>query len=240
MTQRTGDARFPRTNYKTSRHCVAYLDILGGKNIICTDDKNEHLNKISMIFEDALGESKMFSENIFVKIFSDNILLALPTDDDSRKQNITNIIGLVRNIIYEAADYGYLIRGAITEGDFFHNDIIVYGKALVEAVEMEEKYAIYPRVIVQKETAVLLPHYFYPCEDGWAMLNPYIFGIGSYDFINFRQTFLDQLGKNKKNAKVRQKIMWAINNFNTIGHAMRQVGSLRSLIVNEDIEKAIK
>lgn len=240
MTQRTGDARFPRTNYKTSRHCVAYLDILGSKNIICTDDKNEHLNKISMIFEDALGESKMFSENIFVKIFSDNILLALPTDDDSRKQNITNIIGLVRNIIYEAADYGYLIRGAITEGDFFHNDIIVYGKALVEAVEMEEKYAIYPRVIVQKETAVLLPHYFYPCEDGWAMLNPYIFGIGSYDFINFRQTFLDQLGKNKKNAKVRQKIMCAINNFNTIGHTMRQIGSLRSLITRKDVENSLK
>ena len=142
MTQRTGDARFPRTNYKTSRHCVAYLDILGSKNIICTDDKNEHLNKISMIFEDALGESKMFSENIFVKIFSDNILLALPTDDDSRKQNITNIIGLVRNIIYEAADYGYLIRGAITEGDFFHNDIIVYGKALVEAVEFMVKHLL--------------------------------------------------------------------------------------------------
>lgn len=240
MTQRTGDARFPRTNYKTSRHCIAYLDILGGTDIILHDDQNKHLNIINMIFEDALGESKMFSDNIFVKIFSDNILLALSTDDECREQNITNIIGLVRNIIYEAADYGYLIRGAITEGDFFHNDIIVYGKALVEAVEMEEKYAIYPRVIVQKETAVLLPHYFYPCEDGWAMLNPYIFGIGSYDFINFRQTFLDQLGKNKKNAKVRQKIMWAINNFNTIGHTMRQIGSLRSLITRKDVENSLK
>lgn len=167
-------------------------------------------------------------------------LLALPTDTGDRVQKIGNIINLVINFVYQAVDYGYLIRGAITEGDFFHNDIIVYGKALVEAVEMEEKYAIYPRVIVQKEIALLLSQYFYPCEDGWAMLNPYIFGIGSNDFINFRQTFLDQLGKNKKNAKVRQKIMWAINNFNAINNAMRHIGSLRSLVTREKIEQAIK
>lgn len=86
MTQRTGEARFPRTNYKTSRHCVAYLDILGGKNIICNDEKNEHLNTINMIFEDALRESKIFANEVFVKIFSDNILLALPTDNDDREK----------------------------------------------------------------------------------------------------------------------------------------------------------
>lgn len=38
MTQRTGEARFPRTNYKTSRHCIAYWDILGAMNIILHDD----------------------------------------------------------------------------------------------------------------------------------------------------------------------------------------------------------
>lgn len=69
MTQRTGDARFPRTNYKTSRHCVAYLDILCGTDIILHDDQNKHLNIINMIFEDALVESKMFADDIFVKIF---------------------------------------------------------------------------------------------------------------------------------------------------------------------------
>ncbi len=33
------------------------------------------------------------------------------------------------------------MRGAIVEGEFFHNDKIVYGKALVEAVHLEEKVA---------------------------------------------------------------------------------------------------
>lgn len=240
MTQRTAGAMFPSTHYKTSRHCLAYLDILGGKSIICNDNTNKHLNTISMIFNDALEDSKLFARNVFIKMFSDNILLAIPTDNDQREHNITKIVNLVRSIIDEAADYGYLIRGAITEGDFFHNDIIVYGKALVEAVTMEEKYAIYPRVIVKKEIVALLPQYFYPCDDGWDILNLYIFCIGSGDFINFRQTFLTQLKNNKENEKIRQKIMWAINNFNTIGHIMRQVGSLRSLITCEEIENSLK
>ena len=142
MTKRTGEARFPRTKYKTSLYCVAYLDFLGGTDIILHDDQNKHLNIINMIFEDALFEAKMLAKDIFVKIFSDNILLALPTDKGKRAQKIEKLINLVSNFVHQAADNGYLIRGAITEGDFFHNDIIVYGKALVEAVGMEEKYAI--------------------------------------------------------------------------------------------------
>ncbi|WP_428044556.1 hypothetical protein [Candidatus Avelusimicrobium fimicolum] len=145
MTKRTGDARFPRTEYKTSQYCVAYLDFLGGTDIILHDDQNKHLNIINMIFEDALFEAKMLVKDIFVKIFSDNILLALPTDKGERAQKIEKLITLVSNFVQQAADNDYLIRGAITEGDFFHNDIIVYGKALVEAVGMEEKYAILPK-----------------------------------------------------------------------------------------------
>lgn len=240
MTIRTGEARFPSTNYKTSQHCVAYLDFLGGTNIILHDDQNKHLNIINMIFDDALDESKMIAKAIFVKIFSDNILLALPTSDGDREQKIEKLINLVNNFVHQAADNGYLIRGAITEGDFFHNNIIVYGKALIEVVKMEEKDAIHPRVIVKKEIAELLPQYFYPCEDGWAMVNPYIFDNGAFDFINFRLTFLNQLKEHKNDDKIRSKIMWVINNFNAIGSAMRQVGSLRTLITREDIEKATK
>lgn len=240
MTLRTGDARNPRTQYKTSRYCVAYLDFLGGTEIILHDDQNKHLNIINMIFEDALRESEMIAKDIFIKIFSDNILLALPTSEDDRKQKIEKLINFVNNFVHQAADNGYLIRGAITEGDFFHNDIIVYGKALIEAVKMEEKDAIHPRVIVKKEIAELLPQYFYLCEDGWAMVNPYIFGNGSFDFINFRHTFLSQLRDHKNDDRIRSKIMWAINNFNAIGKAMRQVGSLRSLITREEIEDALQ
>lgn len=240
MTLRTGDARFPRTNYKTSRYCVAYLDFLGGTDIIRHDDQNKHLNIINMIFEDAKKESQIFFQGAFVKIFSDNILLALPTDNDNREQNIKSIVNLVSNFVHQAADNGYLIRGALTEGDFFHNDIIVYGKALVEAVEMEEKYAIYPRVIVKKEIAKLLPQYFYPCADGWNGINHTIFDFG-FDSTNFKYTLLSQLSAKKNDVKVRQKIMWAITEFNITSNVRRQMGALsHEIITRKEIEDALK
>lgn len=240
MTKRMGEARFPRTDYKTSKYCVAYLDFLGGTDIILHDDQNKHLNIINMIFEDAKQESKIFARGTFVKIFSDNILLALPTDNDDREKNIKSIINLVSNFVHQAADNNYLIRGAITEGDFFHNDVIVYGKALVEAVEMEEKYAIYPRVIVKKELAELLPQYFYNCADGWHGVNHTIFDAG-FDSVNFKYTLLSQLSAKKNDVKIRQKIRWAITEFNIISNVMRQMGAVgHEIITAKEIEDALK
>lgn len=240
MTKRTGEARFPRTKYKTSLYCVAYLDFLGGTDIILHDDQNKHLNIINMIFEDALFEAKMLAKDIFVKIFSDNILLALPTDKGERAQKIEKLINLVSNFVHQAADNGYLIRGAITEGDFFHNDIIVYGKALVEAVGMEEKYAIYPRVIVKKEISQLLPQYFYSCADGWNAVNYSILNIGLAS-VTFKYTLLFQLTAKKSDEKVRQKIMWAIADFNSTSSAWRKMGAFsHKVITPKEIEDALK
>lgn len=240
MTKRTGDAIFPRTEYKTSLYCVAYLDFLGGTDIILHDDQNKHLNIINMIFEDALVEAKMLAKDIFVKIFSDNILLALPTDKGERAQKIEKLINLVSNFVHQAADNGYLIRGAITEGDFFHNDIIVYGKALVEAVSMEEKHAIYPRVIVKKEIAQLLPQYFYLCADGWNAVNYSILDMG-FDSVTFKHALLSQLTVKKSDEKVRQKIMWAIADFNSTSSAWCKMGAFcHKVITPKEIEDALK
>jgi len=240
MTKRTGYARFPNTNFTTSQYCVAYLDFLGGTDIILHDNQDKHLNIINMIFEDALNESKMITNDIFVKIFSDNILLAIPTNDGDREQKIGNIINLVSNFVYQASDNGYLIRGAITEGDFFHNDIIVYGKALVEAVTMEEKYAIYPRVIVKKEIAKCYPQYFYFCSDGWNAVNYSVFEIG-FGSVNLKHTLLSQLRAKKANEKVKQKIMFAITDFNFTSTSWRKMGALsHEIITPKEIEDSLK
>ncbi len=219
MVVRTGLSRFPSTNYKTSNHIIAYLDILGAKQMICNDSNFNFLNLLNMFMEDAIEESGggifKHKEEIYIKIFSDNILLAieLKENDEQRDDKITLLFNIVANIYNEILRYGYLMRGAIAEGDFFHNDIIVYGKALVEAVNLEEKKAIYPRILVQKELSKSLQHYLLQDRDGLYILN--IFQLSEYfDHLSFKLELLKILEQYKDKDHIKAKIMWMIKYFN--------------------------
>lgn len=221
MVIRTGLARKPWTNYKTSNYIIAYLDILGAKDLICNDNDFNFLNHLNMFMEDAIEESGggIFpkKENIYVKIFSDNILLALELkeNDEQRDNKIAALFNTVANIYNEILRYGYLMRGAIVEGEFFHNDIIVYGKGLVEAVHMEEKEADVPRILVRvKVSESNSYHYLMQDTDGEFFLN--IFHLcNAFDDVAFKINLLELLKKHKNNEKIKAKIMWMIDYFNS-------------------------
>ena len=241
MAIRTGKMRNPQTNYKTSRHCVAYLDILGGKNKICADKDNTFLNILNMVFQDAIEETNFLfrKETIFTKIFSDNILLAIEIEDNAnQEEKISSFLNLIANVVLEALRYEFLMRGAITIGDFFHTDILVYGKALVEAVEIEEKIAIFPRIIAQKRVQQLAPQNFTESSDGLHTFNYLIYAVEPGDPCTIKINLLKML-EECPNKKVEQKIRWAISYFNYYyTHLSRSID--KPQITDEDIEKVIK
>lgn len=241
MTVRTGKMRNPQTDYKTSRHCVAYLDILGGKNKICADKDNTFLNTLNMVFQDAVEETNFLfrKETIFTKIFSDNILLSMEIEnnDNQAEEKLSSFLNLTANVVLEALRYEFLMRGAITIGDFFHNNILVYGKALVEAVEMEEKIAIFPRIIVQKEVQQLVPQNFTESSDGL-----YVFKFLDYAVLGDSYSFpaiLIKMLKECTDKKVEQKIRWAISYFNYY-YEYLSYSIDKPQITDEMIEKALK
>lgn len=238
MVYRTGKMRYPQTQLCTSKYCIAYLDILGSKNLIDNDKNNEFLNYLNMLCGDALLEVSS-NKDIFIKIFSDNILLAVSTECEiqTRKERIEALINRVGNIQNEILRYWYLVRGAIVEGDFFHNDVIVYGKALIKAVTDEEQIAIYPRVIVQKEIFELLPHYFIMDEDNLVFLNQFIFS-NTLEHISFKYQLLEILKKNP-DEKIRQKIMWIINYYNNYFNCYKNKLSAEIFITEQDINAII-
>ena len=245
MVQRTGNARFPSTNYKTSNHIIAYLDILGAKQMICNDDNFDFLNHLNMFMEDAIEEAGggifKHKEEIYIKIFSDNILLAieLKENDEQRDSKIAALFNTVANIYNEILRYGYLMRGAIVEGEFFHNDKIVYGKALVEAVHLEEKVANVPRILVK--TKVTEPHSFYYLmqnNDEELFLN--IFHLcNAFDDVNFKISLLEMLKNNKENDHIKEKIMWMINYFNSWFIRPEARVLEKPQITDEEITKAL-
>lgn len=220
MVIRTGLARKPWTDYKTSNHIIAYLDMLGTKEMICNDNEFDFLNHLNMFMEDAISESGggIFpnKEEIFVKIFSDNILLAieLKENDEQRDNKIVTLFNTVANIYNEILRYGYLVRGAIVEGEFFHNDIIVYGKGLVEAVRLEEKEASVPRILVRTKVAEPQScYYLVQDEDEEFFLNIFYL-CDTFDDIAFKINLLEMLKKYKNDEKIKTKIMWMIKYFN--------------------------
>ena len=107
MMLRTGKTRFPSTDFKTSNYIIAYLDMLGVSNKICQDKDNEFLNLLNMFMEDAIEEACGWiishKEKMFIKIFSDNILLAieLEENDEQRDNKIAALFNTVANIYNE-------------------------------------------------------------------------------------------------------------------------------------------
>ena len=245
MVIRTGLARKPWTNYKTSNHIIAYLDILGVKDMICNDTNFDFLNHLNMFMEDAIEESGggIFpkEEEIYIKIFSDNILLAieLKEDDKQREHKIVILFNTVANIYNEILRYRYLMRGAIVEGEFFHNDIIVYGKGLVEAVQLEENIAKYPRIMVKtKVNEANSRHYLMKDSDGQLFLNIFRLCEG-VDGATFKINLLELLKKYKNNEKIKEKIIWMITYFNSWFTKYEYRIMNQQKITDEEIQEAL-
>ena len=59
--------------------------------------------------------------------------------------------------------------------------------------------------------------------------------------VTFKYTLLFQLTAKKSDEKVRQKIMWAIADFNSTSSAWRKIGALsHEIITSKEIEDALK
>ncbi len=67
----------------TKKYYIVYLDLLGSKNRIVGKESEKWLNVINELYSDAISYSKHLlndvytSEKSYVKIFSDNIIVAV-------------------------------------------------------------------------------------------------------------------------------------------------------------------
>ncbi|MEF9920262.1 MAG: hypothetical protein RR945_04050 [Erysipelotrichaceae bacterium] len=138
---------------------VAFLDILGYKNFILDksfEEELEFLKNIKKAFNESIeiikkgtAEKSELSKVKF-KTFSDNIVLAIPKDNISIGAFLC-FIKLIRTLSYlMIIKFGLFLRGGISEGNYFQNDDISFGSALVNSYLLETK-AQYPRIIVKKE-----------------------------------------------------------------------------------------
>ena len=176
-----------------------------------------------------------------VKLFTDNFLLAYPLTNIERdgKAELGVFLMLVSQVQASLATDGFLLRGAIAAGQHYQVGDIVYGDALLEAVDFDKSGGP-PRVVVAPSMHLMIglhltyyggargsPHYEELLEDprdGCLFVNylevPFDFfsrGLIDYPLLAAcRDTVAKGLQDNVSNLSVRQKYKWTATYHNYI------------------------
>lgn len=220
----------------TDLYAIGYVDILGCKKIMQSEKCNLELQNLKNLFSTVTSVCKkqnvMFDENIKIKIFSDNIVVAIKTSAEEQNYNALKIVYFLAFFQFLAfLQCGYLIRGGICIGELYIDNNFLYGSGLINAYEIENKLAIYPRIIVENDIAKELLQNVYHKEliqfdkDGVYYINyiPFadtksILYIDSSieEFIGIISKKIKDTNKEddiSKNAKILQKLYWTRNYF---------------------------
>lgn len=182
---------------------VAFLDILGFKNII----NNYAFEEILMIFKkikqakddvkwaiyraceegdislvnynNALSDSK-------ITIMSDSIIVSTPCMYKESLSATIDICWFIQYLLYEFKE-PILLRGAISKGTMYQNEEITFGKGMVDAYLMQENFSIYPRIILKQE----LLDDFVDISLKWDKKSKLVLAEDGYFYVDCLYEFLD-------------------------------------------------
>ena len=161
---------------------VCYADILGFRALTeCAHElgeETEFLQRIKCSLAAAyeiVRNAKTLDgwiPSIFdMKVFTDNIVVAYPLlapNRDLGEPELGTLLMLFAQVQARLAADGFLFRGAIAFGDHYQDDEIVYGKALMEAVDLD-KSGRSPRLVVASSVESLISkHLSWYGNESWA------------------------------------------------------------------------
>lgn len=231
---------------KFDEYIVAHIDILGTSEKIRNDINNKHFELLKSIYEETNFNIQIIngcnyeseeSSLIEFKIFSDNILVFQKVVNDYT-QEADAILNWIAFFQASALAKGILTRGGIAHGEFHYDENFVYGKALLEAVYLEENCAIYPRVIFSPDIKPCAFQFAQQDMDGLYFINYwhslwFLLGIitafstksksipppdlcTKKRLLNIKQRLLPLYAKEVNgNIKILQKYQWLINQYNS-------------------------
>lgn len=150
-----GNETKKKSEKKIANHYIAYFDILGYKAFF--EDKENDIEKFLKdtlsLAQDMKIETKRASESTFelsYKMFSDNCIIVTDQTNKEALKYLVHFIAVLQ--IRFLAEYSIPIRGAISLGEVYLDDNIVFGKGLIDVVNLESKEAKYPRIILSQTT----------------------------------------------------------------------------------------
>lgn len=214
-----------------TQYYVAFLDILGFKNMVNSSACEEIVNIYDLVqyrYETLFKSQAEIQNNIKMKIMSDSVCLYIKKDFPNA------LLYLIAYCVTFQCDLfgrqGLLLRGGITSGDMYVNDDVIFGPALTEAYLLEEKNAKVPRIIIRKKTidegmngmdednAKLLWKSLFRDDDGFYTLNYFWFLALAKDKNNEALNHVNTLISNQLDTtiddSIRQKYLYVEKNLN--------------------------
>ena len=215
--------------YSAEDAVVAFIDILGASAEMKKDPKKA-LNVVHNAYDDALAIYKtVFKDHrdeVRIRIFSDNIVVSCSCERLGLEKAVYSIVILSALIQEKLLHYSVLSRGGIARGDFFSDEIMIWGNALVNAYNLESTIAIYPRIVIHPDLIAEIK-YFTRVANGerdslFSWIAQDLDGLCYVDYFNnfslmkdpsllllvFMEDNEQRKINNLSNLKVVQKIIW--------------------------------
>ena len=134
---------------------VTFIDIIGFKALVESNEAADihemlgRLRRFQKLEERIVGKER---SNLKFTYLSDTIVRSIELKRVAKENYRTGVIFHelieVLHMQLDAIISGFLLRGGITIGEVFVGESMIFGPGLIRAYELESKYAVYPRIVI--------------------------------------------------------------------------------------------
>lgn len=155
--------KYDQENSELVNSIVCAIDILGFSQMIMESCGKGYGNELLKEISYLINKNKQcIIPNKYsrgkIKIYTDNMIVGYPINDDGEEE-LNEIFDNVSEYQFNLSLEGLFVRGGISVGDFYINDDIVFGPALLDAHHTESELACYPRIVLDDKTVKKLKKY---------------------------------------------------------------------------------
>lgn len=222
---------------------VAYVDLLGFKEMILKDPTGK--NFIPLL-EESVNAGLFFAnfgknraKAMDYRVFSDNICFWCSLEYGPLAFSV--MLATLSEFQLRLSHFGVFCRGGVAMGTHYASENVLYGPALVEAVELE-KIADYPRILISSaimgypDLAMVAAFYYqvHSLNDGLWFVN-YLWGVyfktkeeGIHDLQLHSKAVVDAIERHGDNPLVLRKYEWCrAYHDDAVGHLTFATDGLR-------------